>query len=113
MILLKKKNSHTPIEEENFHTPIEEENSHAPIKAEEKTLIYRFSSTFNLLKYEKDRKFYLIYGMFDINWGNLYNCELSKFFQNFMYGFLYIIFGFNIIGVDDYRKKKKRAEKLL
>ena len=79
----------------------------------EKTLIYRFSSDFYLLKYEKDRKFYLIYGMFNINWGYLYNCELSDFFKNFMMGFFNIIFGFNIIGVNDYRKKKKRAEKLL
>ena len=101
------------IKKENSHAPIKEENSHAPIKVEEKTLIYRFSSDFYLLKYEKDRKFYLIYGMFNINWGYLYNCELSDFFKNFMMGFFNIIFGFNIIGVNDYRKKKKRAEKLL
>ena len=87
--------------------------SNTSIDAEEKTLIYRFSSAFYLLKYEKDRKFYLIYGMFNINWGYLYNCELSGFFKNFMSGFFAIIFGFNIIGVDDYRKEKKRAEKLL
>ena len=79
----------------------------------EKTLIYRFSSDFYLLKYEKDRKFYLIYGMFNINWGYLYNCELPDFFANFSKGFFSIIFGFNIIGVNDYRKKKKRVEKLL
>ena len=51
--------------------------------------------------------------MFNINWGYLYNCELPDFFANFSKGFFSIIFGFNIIGVDDYRKKKKRAEKLL
>ena len=96
-----------------FESSIVLVNFHPPIKAEEKTLIYRFSSAFYLLKYEKDRKFYLIYGMFDINWGYLYNCELSDFFKNFMMGFFKIIFGFNIIGVDDYRKGKKRAEKLL
>ena len=100
----------------NFHDPIKEvkiDATDAPIKEEEKTLIYRFSSAFYLLKYEKDRKFYLIYGMFDMNWGYLYNCELSDFFKNFMKGFFNIIFGFNIIGVNDYRKKKKRTEKLL
>ena len=85
----------------------------AHIEKEEKTLIYRFSSDFYLLKYEKDRKFYLIYGMFNINWGYLYNCELPDFFANFSKGFFSIIFGFNIIGVNDYRKKKKRVEKLL
>ena len=79
----------------------------------EKTLIYRFSSDFYLLKYEKDRKFYLIYGMFNINWGYLYNCELPDFFEQLLYGFIAIFFGFNIIGVNDYRKKKKRVEKLL
>ena len=85
----------------------------APIEKEEKTLIYRFSSDFYLLKYEKDRKFYLIYGMFNINWGYLYNCELPDFFEQLLYGFIAIFFGFNIIGVNDYRKKKKRVEKLL
>ena len=79
----------------------------------EKTLIYRFSSDFYLLKYEKDRNFYLIYGMFNINWGYLYNCKLPDFFKQLLYGFIAIIFGFNIIGVNDYRKKKKRVEKLL
>ena len=85
----------------------------APIEKEEKTLIYRFSSDFYLLKYEKDRKFYLIYGMFNINWGYLYNCELPDFFEQLLYGFIAIFFGFNIIGVNDYRKKKKRVKKLL
>ena len=51
--------------------------------------------------------------MFNINWGYLYNCELPDFFANFSKGFFSIILGFNIIGVDDYRKKKKRAKKLL
>ena len=103
-----------------FHDPIKKVKIDAPdapgatiIKEEEKTLIYRFSSAFYLLKYEKNRKFYLIYGIFDMNWGYLYNCELSDFFKNFMSGFFNIIFGFNIIGVNDYRKEKKRAEKLL
>ena len=107
----------------NFHNPIKKVKIDAPdapdapgapiIKEEEKTLIYRFSSAFYLLKYEKDRKFYLIYGMFNINWGYLYNCELPDFFEQLLYGFIAIFFGFNIIGVNDYRKKKKRVEKLL
>ena len=79
----------------------------------ENPLIYSFSSDFYLLKYEKDRKFYLIYGMFNINWGFLYNCDISSLFDNLLGGFFSIIFGFNIIGINDYRKKKKRAEKLL
>lgn len=79
----------------------------------EKTLIHRFSSIFQLLKYEKDWKFYLIYGTFQINWGYLYNCELFDLFKTFMQGFLSIEFGLNIIGVNDYRKKKKMAKKLL
>ena len=112
--IIEKKNFDAPIKEDNSHASIKEVNFYAPpIKEKEKPLIYRFSSDFYLLKYEKDRKFYLIYGMFNMNWGFLYNCELSVFFKNFMNGFLCIIFGFNIIGVDDYRKKKKRAEKLL
>ena len=107
----------------NFHNPIKKVKIDAPdapdatdvpiIKEEEKTLIYRFSSDFYLLKYEKDRKFYLIYGMFNINWGYLYNCELPDFFANFSKGFFSIIFGFNIIGVNDYRKKKEKGKKLL
>ena len=51
--------------------------------------------------------------MFNINWGYLYNCKLPDFFKQLLYGFIAIIFGFNIIGVNDYRKKKKRVEKLL
>ena len=96
-----------------FESSIVLVNFHPPIKAEEKTLIYRFSSTFNLLKYEKDRKFYLIYGMFNINWGFLYNCDISSLFDNLLSGFFSIIFGFNIIGVNDYRKKKEKGKKLL
>ena len=108
----------------HFNAPIEEkektdeeekktDEEEKKTDEEEKTLIYRFSSDFYLLKYEKDRKFYLIYGMFNINWGYLYNCELPDFFEQLLYGFIAIFFGFNIIGVNDYRKKKKRVEKLL
>ena len=108
----------------HFNAPIEEkektdeeekktDEEEKKTDEEEKTLIYRFSSDFYLLKYEKDRKFYLIYGMFNINWGYLYNCKLSDFFLNFSYGFFSIIFGFNIIGVNDYRKKKEKGKKLL
>ena len=58
---------------------------------------------FVLLKYEYDRRFYLNFGKIktawyslkDINWGdNAYNL-------------LYIEFGLNIIGVNDWRKKRK------
>lgn len=105
-------NFNTPFKKVDFNVTIEEEEK-PENKKKEKTLIYLFSSDFYLLKYEKDRKFYLIYGMFNMNWGYLYNCELSDFFKNFMCGFFSLILGFNIIGVDDYRKKKKRAEKLL
>ena len=101
----------------HFNAPIEEkektDEEEKKTDEEEKTLIYRFSSDFYLLKYEKDRKFYLIYGMFNINWGFLYNCDISSLFDNLLSGFFSIIFGFNIIGINDYRKKKKRAEKLL
>ena len=63
--------------------------------------------TFILLKYEYDRRFYLNFGKIKTTWYNLKNICEEDFWQSIGCNLLSIEFGLNIIGVNDWRKKRK------
>ena len=61
---------------------------------------------FVLLKYEYDRRFYLNFGRVKAMWYNLNDICKMDFGRSIGYNLLSIEFGLNIIGVNDWRKKK-------
>ena len=61
---------------------------------------------FGLLKYEYDRRFYLNFGKIKTNWYSLEDIETGDFWKNIGFNLASIEFGLNIIGVDDWRKRK-------
>ena len=62
---------------------------------------------FIFLKYEYDRRFYLNFGKIKTTWYNLKDISEEKFTQSIVANLLSIEFGLNIIGVNDWRKKRK------
>ena len=62
---------------------------------------------FVLLKYEYNRKFYLNFGKIKTTWYSLKNICEEDFWQSIGCNLLSIEFGLNIIGVNDWRKKRK------
>ena len=63
---------------------------------------------FVLLKYEYDRRFYLNFGRVKAMWYNLNDICKMDFWRSIGYNLLSIEFGLNIIGVNDWRKKRKK-----
>jgi len=62
---------------------------------------------FVLLKYEYDRRFYLNFGKIKTTWYSLKDISEASFTQSIVANLLSIEFGLNIIGVNDWIKKKK------
>ena len=62
---------------------------------------------FMLLKYEYDRRFYLNFGKIKTMWYNLKDICNRDFVVSIGFNLLSIEFGLNIIGVNDWRKKRK------
>ena len=62
---------------------------------------------FMLLKYEYDRRFYLNFGKIKTMWYNLKDICNKDFVVSIGFNLLSIEFGLNIIGVNDWRKKRK------
>ena len=62
---------------------------------------------FVLLKYEYDRRFYLNFGKVKTMWYSLKNICEEDFWQSIGCSLVSIEFGLNIIGVNDWRKKRK------
>ena len=62
---------------------------------------------FVLLKYEYDRRFYLNFGKIKTTWYSLKDICAGNFWTCIGYNLLSIEFGLNIIGVNDWRKKRK------
>ena len=60
-----------------------------------------------LLKYEYDRRFYLNFGKVKTMWYNLKDICNGDFRPSILLNLLSIEFGLNIIGVNDWRKKRK------
>ena len=63
--------------------------------------------SFVLLKYEYDRRFYLNFGKIKTTWYDLKNICDGKWWGKIAYNLVSIEFGLNIIGVNDWRKKRK------
>ena len=64
---------------------------------------------FGLLKYEYDRRFYLNFGKIKTNWYSLDDIETGDFFKNIGSNLASIEFGLNIIGVNDWRRRKNNT----
>ena len=62
---------------------------------------------FMLLKYEYDRRFYLNFGKIKTAWYDLKNIRTIDFWGFNGCNLISIEFGFNIVGVNDWRKKRK------
>ncbi len=62
---------------------------------------------FVLLKYEYDRRFYLNFGRIKTMWYMLKDICDNNFRETIGYNLLSIEFGLNIIGVNDWRQKRK------
>ena len=62
---------------------------------------------FVLLKYEYNRRFYLNFGKVKTTWYNLKDICGENFMKSIVVNLLSIEFGLNIIGVNDWIKKKK------
>ena len=62
---------------------------------------------FVLLKYEYDRRFYLNFGKVENSWYSLKDIYGKYFWLIALATSLSIDFGLNIIGVNDWRKKRK------
>ena len=62
---------------------------------------------FVLLKYEYDRRFYLNFGKVKTMWYGLKDIRSDKFLISIVLTLVSIEFGLNIIGVNDWRKKRK------
>ena len=62
---------------------------------------------FIFLKYEYDRRFYLNFGKVKTRWYSLNNIYDKDFMECIVANLLSIEFGLNIIGVNDWRKKRK------
>ena len=62
---------------------------------------------FVLLKYEYDRRFYLNFGKIKKNWCSLKDICKGDFWKGIVINLVSIEFGLNIIGVNDWRKKRK------
>ena len=65
---------------------------------------------FGLLKYEYDRRFYLNFGKVKTNWYSLVeDIDEDEFWENIGFNLASIEFGLNIIGVNDWRKRKNNT----
>ena len=64
---------------------------------------------FGLLKYEYDRRFYLNFGKIKTNWYSLDDIDSDEFWKNIGFNLASIEFGLNIIGVDDWRRRKNNT----
>ena len=64
---------------------------------------------FMLLKYEYDRRFYLNFGKIKKSWF-LCGVKFDDFIGTLCFNLLSLEFGLNIIGVNDWRKKKMKKE---
>ena len=65
---------------------------------------------FGLLKYEYDRRFYLNFGKIKTNWYSLVeDIDEDEFWENIGFNLASIEFGLNIIGVDDWRRRKNNT----
>ena len=62
---------------------------------------------FIFLKYEYDRRFYLNFGKVKTRWYSLNNIYDKDFMECIVANLLSIEYGLNIIGVNDWRKKRK------
>ena len=62
---------------------------------------------FFFLKYEYDRRFYLNFGKIKTSWFSLKNICEEVSWMAIVVNFISIEFGLNIIGVNDWRKKRK------
>ena len=62
---------------------------------------------FVFLKYEYDRRFYLNFGKIETTWYSLKNMCNKIFWKSIVRNLISIEFGLNIIGVNDWRKKRK------
>ena len=62
---------------------------------------------FMLLKYEYDRRFYLNFGKIKTTWYSLKDICAGGFWVGIGFNLVSIEFGLNIIGVNDWRKKRK------
>ena len=62
---------------------------------------------FVLLKYEYDRRFYLNFGKIKTRWYSFKNIYDDEFRDSIVANLASIEFGLNIIGVNDWRKKRK------
>ena len=60
-----------------------------------------------LLKYEYDKRFYLNFGKIITTWYSLKDICKKRFRETIAYNLVSIEFGLNIIGVNDWRKKRK------
>ena len=60
-----------------------------------------------LLKYEYDRRFYLNFGKVKTTWYGLKDICKVDFWKDIIINLISIEFGLNIIGVNDWRKKRK------
>ena len=65
---------------------------------------------FVLLKYEYDKRFYLNFGKVKKMWDLLKYVGAPDYWENIGYNLLSIEFGLNIIGVNDWRKRKENFE---
>ena len=63
--------------------------------------------SFVLLKYEYDRRFYLNFGKIKTTWYSLKDICGKAFWECIGFNLVSIEFGLNIIGVNDWRKKRK------
>ena len=63
---------------------------------------------FVLLKYEYDRRFYLNFGKVKATWYSLKDIWGEDFWECIGYTLVSIEFGVNILGVNDWRKKRKK-----
>ena len=84
----------------------------AIVQKEDKSLVNDFCKEwltlgFVLLKYEYDRRFYLNFGKVKISWYSLKDICEEDFLGGIGYNLVSIEFGLNIIGVNDWRKKRK------
>ena len=62
---------------------------------------------FMLLKYEYDRRFYLNFGKIKTTWYSLKDICAGGFWVGIGFNLVSIEFGLNIIGFNDWRKKRK------
>ena len=84
----------------------------AIVQEEDRSLVDDFCKkwltwSFVLLKYEYDRRFYLNFGKIKTTWYNLKDISEENFGKSIVLNLVSIEFGLNIIGVNDWIKKRK------